>query len=214
MKWRRRSTYENSLPSVPWYEKEGRGGKGGVERGVQATPPLTPKRPLFPTTTDRHLLLSNRWNSPRDPPPKEGEREREERVGRCGQEMRLFFHWERIATKWPPFSSSFHGRSIFPNTKKELHFLHFFGCSLQWYRFHVSCEVNVLKKRCVWKLAEKRDSFYKHIAGGPKPLFSGYPKMPGKVSKSRMQRLDHFILQQGALKSQGCGKSGVKVWLL
>ena len=43
------------------------------------------------------------------------------------------------------------------------------------------------------------------------PKTSGYPKMPGKASKARRQHLDHFISQQRPLKSQGCGKSGVKL---
>ncbi len=46
------------------------------------------------------------------------------------------------------------------------------------------------------------------------PKTSGYPRMPGKVSKPRKQCLDHFFTQQRALKSQGCGKSGVKFWML
>ncbi len=46
------------------------------------------------------------------------------------------------------------------------------------------------------------------------PKTSGYPNMPGKASKPRRQHLDHFISQQQTLKSQGCGKSGVKLRLL
>ncbi len=175
---------------------------------------------LYPSTPPFFLLhlplLSNRWNSPRDPPRKrEREREREERVGRCGQEMRLFFHWERIATKWPPsftFSAAPFTVGQFSHTHTQRALL----STLSWVLFAMipfsrelwsewMCSRSVIFLS-TWKLAEKRDSFYKHIAGGPKPLFSGNPKMPGKVSKSRMQRLDHFILQQGALKLQGCGK--------
>ncbi len=43
------------------------------------------------------------------------------------------------------------------------------------------------------------------------PKTSGYPKMPGKVSKPRRQHLHHFISQQRAPKSQGCAKSGIKL---
>ncbi len=39
---------------------------------------------------------------------------------------------------------------------------------------------------------------------------SGYTKMAEKVLKPRKQCLDQFILQQWALKRQGCSKSGVK----
>ncbi len=39
-------------------------------------------------------------------------------------------------------------------------------------------------------------------------------RLLGKVSKPRKQRLEHLISQPRALKSQGCGKSGVKLWLL
>ena len=43
------------------------------------------------------------------------------------------------------------------------------------------------------------------------PNNDGFSRMPFKVSKPRRQCLDHFISKQRALKSQGCGKSAVKL---
>ncbi len=76
---------------------------------------------------------------------------------------------------------------------------------------YLSWEIKVLKKGCVRKLVVQWDHFYKRIAGGLRLLVT---QMPGKVSKPRKQRLEHLISQPRALKSQGCGKSGVKLWLL
>ncbi len=76
----------------------------------------------------------------------------------------------------------------------------------------LSCERNVLKKKMGLKISWIAGSFLQVDCQWPKT--SGYPNMPGKVSKARRQHLDHFISQKRALKSQGCGKSGVKLWLL
>ena len=112
MKWGRRSTYENSLQVCLRMKRKGRKkGPFGSDRGRRPVPLYTTFFPPPLPSTLKSLKFPSRFPSE--------ERERGgERVGRCGQEMRLFFHWERIATKWPPFSSSFHGRSIFPHTKK------------------------------------------------------------------------------------------------
>ncbi len=65
--------------------------------------------------------------------------------------------------------------------------------------------MKVLKKGCVRKLAVKWDPpFYKRLAGGPWSL---------EKCQSQQGRVWN-ISQPRALKSQECGTSGVKLWLL